>query len=294
MAKTPNKTSIPKVIITATNLRVLDFVAKYQFVSRRMIQLVLFPHCKSHKAVTTRLRKLRLNGYVARAKMNLVLDGQNPIPIYHLTKKGAKALANGYSNPEYLNCNIKSPASHLLYHWLGIVETHILVDNAIAADGLVEMIDFYSEWETINKAQPNPALHFSLHTRLQDSPPLSVAPDFGFIVESKGFQKVFYGEYDRGPDSVRRIQRKKPPGYFFLHQHQLHKKHFPSCQDNNFLILMITTTEYRRDELARKISMRDGAPLWRFAIKSDLSSESFFRLPVWKNCDNEFCSLIKR
>ena len=198
----------PNVVITNDNLRVLELIAKYYIVSRRMVQEILFPHCKSPKAIVTRLKKLRVNGYIARAAMQVVPDGQNPIPVYHLTKKGAKALAAGRHEPEWLNVNIKPPSNFLLFHWLGIVKMHMLIDMAVSIDSAIELRSFYKEWETINKAQPNPKLHFSLHTTLRSDPPLSVSPDFGFLLESGSHRKVFYGEYDRATDSIRRIARK--------------------------------------------------------------------------------------
>ena len=164
------------VVITEMNLCVLEFIATYYIVSRRMIQEVLFPHCNSPKAVVTRLKKLKVNGFIARAAMAVVPDGQNPIPIYHLTKKGAKALAAGRRDPEWLNVNLKPPSNFLLHHWLGIVKMHIMIDAAIDIDGAIDLCAFYKEWETINKDQPNPKLHFSLHTTLRSDPPLSVAP----------------------------------------------------------------------------------------------------------------------
>lgn len=74
--------------------------------------------------------------------------------------------------------------------------------------------------------------------------------------------------------------------------HRRQKNHFPTCSDLDFNILLITQTEYRRDELAAHIAGRERPDLWRFAIESDLSSESFFRMPIWKKCSGEFCSLF--
>ena len=284
---------LPNVVLTTVNVSVLALLAKYHYLSRRIIQAVLFSHCKSPKATNTRLKKLKLNGYIARAAMTVVQNGHNPVPIYYLTKKGAIALAEATGNSDYLNCITKPPSPHLLYHWLGIVEAHLMIDKAIDLEAAVELLDFYSEWETINKDQTKKSLQFSLHTKLQEDPPLSMAPDFGFAIELAGYKKCFYGEWDTGLDSIRRIQRKKPGGYFLGSKNNIHHKHFGECGKTSFSILFITTTEYRRDELARQIGQRDGAGLWRFATKSDLSPESFFRLPVWKNCDGEFVRLIK-
>jgi ribosomal protein L34E len=282
----------PNVVITETNLRVLELIATYYVVSRRMVQDVLFAHCKSPKAVVTRMKKLLVNGFIAKASMQIVPDGQNPVPVYHLTKKGAKALAAGRNDPEWLTANTRPPSNFLLYHWLGIVKMHMLINAAVALDEMLMMNQFHQEWAVINKDEPNPKLQFTLQTRLRHDPPLSVAPDFGFMLTSKGHRKVMYGEYDRNTDSIRRVTRKKPPGYAFMANHRRQKKHFPTCSELEINILLITQTEYRRDELATRIADRERPDLWRFAIESDLSPESFFRMPIWKKCSGEFCSLF--
>ena len=292
MDKPVNKKRKANVVITETNLRVLEFIATYYIVSRRMVQEALFSHCNSPKAIVTRLKKLRDNGFIARAAMQVVPDGQNPRPIYHLTKKGAKALAAGRQNSDWLNVNLRPPSNFLLWHWLGIVNMHVMIDAAIAVDAAIKMCAFHKEWEVINKDQPNPKLHFSLHTTLRSEPPLSVAPDFGFMLESQGFKKVYLGEYDRATDSIRRIARKKTPGYAYLANHGMHAKHFPEGGKHDFAILMITQTEFRRDELANKLSVKERPDLWRFALESDLSPESFFRLPVWRKCDGSLVRLL--
>lgn len=280
------------IVITEQNKLVLETLAKYYVLTRQMIQQMCFPHVRSPRSVCERLRKLKNEGYLSQAKMQIVLQGQNAVPIYHPNKKTAQTLAAVYGDDSYLNIHIKPPSNGLLFHWIEISKTHHIVRQAVEGSELLEMPNWFNEWETINKDEPQSQFHFSLFSPLREKPPLSCAPDAGFLIDCNGHRKVFYVEVDRGTDSIRRIASKKPPGYAAMETQKRHLKHFPDSTLQSFSILFITTTQHRRDDLASRLKDLDGHHLWRLAYRTELTSESFFHSPVWLDSKGDATSLI--
>ena len=281
------------VVITDKNQLVLESLAKYYVLSRSMIQEICFPHVRSARSVCERLRKLKNEGYISQASMEVVLQGRNATPVYFPNKKTGETLAAIYDNPEFENIYTKPPSGRLLFHWLEISRMHVLVDNALELFGQLEMPTWYNEWEPINKDALNRNQLFSLYTELQNQPPISCAPDAGFLLEFKGHRKVFYLEVDRGTDSMKRIAKKKPKGYAQMQNQNRHMKHFPGATVPEFSVLFVTTTKYRRDELVRRAEDFEGKELWKFAWDGDVKPSSFFFDPIWHSVEQDRNSLVQ-
>ena len=288
------------IVITEKNLLVLESLAKYYVLSRAMIQAICFPHVRSSRSVCERLRKLKNAGYISQASMEVVLKGQSATPVYHPNRKTAETLAAAYDNSEFENIYIKPPSGRLLFHWLEISRMHHLVDQAVSLSDSVSMPTWYNEWEPINKDAHRPSDLFSLYTTLQDKPPISCAPDAGFLIEnSDGKRKTFYLEADRGTDSIRRISKKKPKGYAGLFENKVHiNRHFRSDKENGtnvakFAILFVTTTKYRRDELVSRANNFQEKELWKFAWRDEVKPETFFYEPIWHGVDSAPQTLVK-
>ena len=280
------------VVITEQNQLVLETLARYYVLTRQMIQTMCFPHVRGSRSVCERLRKLKKAGFISQAQMQVVLSGQNASPVYFPNKKTAETLAAIHDDDSYLNVYTNPPSTRLLFHWIEIAKMHHIVDQAVEACDAIEVSKWLNEWETINKDVPNKALHFSLYSVLQQEPPLTCGPDAGFLVQCNGYRKVFYVEVDRGTDSIRRIARKKPPGYAAMEMQRRHLKHFPHSTVNNFSVLFITTTEHRRDELTRRLREKERPELWKITTAKAATSESFFREPIWHSVHKEPHSLI--
>ena len=82
-------------------------------------------------------------------------------------------------------------------------------------------------------------------------------------------------------------------GYPAMAEKKMHAKHFPQATLDSFSVLMVTTTENRRDLLAKAIAEKPGAPLWRFACVADLTPEKFLSAPIWHRCDGQVVPLVK-
>jgi hypothetical protein len=235
--------------------------------------------------------------------MEVVLSGQSATPVYYPNKKTAETLSAAHDNAEFENIYIKPPSGRLLFHWLEISRMHYLIDQAVAQSEVVSMPTWYNEWEPINKDAHKPSDLFSLYTVLDDKPPLSCAPDAGFLLaKSDGNRKAFYLEADRGTDSIKRISKKKPKGYAELAKRKIHRsRHFPDDEENNiyganrasFSILFVTTTKYRRDELVARAEKFEAKSLWKFACRDEVKPETFFCEPIWHAVDTEPHTLIR-
>lgn len=280
------------VIITEQNQVVLEHLARYYVLTRKMIQEMCFPHVRSSRSVCERLRKLKKEGFISQAQMQVVLGGQNAAPAYYPNKKTAETLAAIHDDDSFLNILTNPPSTRLLFHWIEIAKLHYQVDQAVLQSDLLEMTTWYSEWETINKDVPNKKLHFSLHTVLRQEPALSCNPDAGFLLQCNGQKKVFYVEVDRGTDSIRRIARKKSPGYAAMEKQARHFKHFPNTNLESFSVLFVTTSEYRRDELMRRLANKESPHLWKAAWRGELTAENFIFDAVWRNAQQECSALI--
>ncbi len=280
------------VVITDKNLLVLEMLARYYVLTRKMIQDMCFPHVRSSRSVCERIRKLKKEGFLSQANMQVVLSGQSASPVYYPNRKTAETLAAAHDDDGYLNIYIKPPATRLLFHWIEIAKTHYLADQAVGNSDLIKMPQWHNEWEVVNKDVPNKNLHFTIHSILRQEPTVVCQPDAAFLIECGRHRKVFYVEVDRGTDSIRRIVRKKPAGYAGMKQQCRHLKHFPTSTLDSFSVLFITTTEHRRDELIRRLSEKEGSHLWRAACRSEIEPETMFFKPVWRNEKQEAVSLI--
>ena len=270
------------VVITEKNLLVLEMLAKYYVLTRKMIQEMCFPHVRSSRSVCERIRKLKKEGFLSQANMQVVLSGQSASPVYYPNKKTAETLAAIHDDDGYLNIYTKPPATRLLFHWIEIAKTHYLVEQAVKQSDLINLVQWYNEWEVINKSTPNKNLHFTIHSVLRQDPAIVCQPDAAFLIECNGHRKAFYVEVDRGTDSIRRIARKKPVGYAEMEKQGRHLKHFPSSTLESFSVLFITTTEHRRDELTGRLQEKAGAHLWRTTWYGDLDSDKIFFQPLWQ------------
>ncbi len=278
-------------VLTEKNLAVLMLLARYYVLRRSTIQEILFPELKSARALCERLRKLSRAGYCSVANMEVVLPGTGgAAPVYYPNKKTAETLAAIHGDQSYERIYCKPPSSRLLFHWLEISRLHYLVDQANESSDRFTLHEWYNEWEPINKKIKRKSDRFSIYSEFEK---VSCAPDAGFLLENRmGKKKVFYTEADRGTLSLKSIIKSKPTGYDRAFELQQHVKHFPDTDVAKFSILFVTTTEYRRDELAKSAETFDPHGLWRFAWKNDVTAESFFDAPIWLNNEQKKTALV--
>ena len=171
---------------------------------------------------------------------------------------------------------------------------HQLIDAAVGLACDVTVPEFYNEWEPINKDAARPCDRYSLYTEFEKNPLLACAPDAGFLIEKGGHKKAFYLEVDRGTDSIKRIcskSRRGMPGYKPSNGIESISRRLP-WKISRFLF--VTTTDYRRDELAKRLADYEGKSLWKFACYRDVKPETLLFEPIWHGVDSEPHPLVKK
>ena len=94
------------------------------------------------------------------------------------------------------------------------------------------------------------------------------------------------------PPPPRQIAARKSKGYAELARQQGHRRWFSETTLDQFTVLFITTTKYRRDETARQLSKKPGSQLWLFIDNHDLTPERFLHDSIVINCLGEAAPLV--
>jgi hypothetical protein len=178
-------------------------------------------------------------------------------------------------------------------HWIAISDTHILIEEAIAAQSEVRLVGWINEFDVVNKSETKPEKRFHLYTLLREQPRLVCAPDAAFMLELKGYRKVYYLEEDRATSGDQHIAASKTPGYAVMAQGQLHRRHFPDTNVNTFGVLLVTPSFNRRNHLVKAFRGKAGASLWKFAALPDMTPEKLLSDAIWHAVEGEPHSLVK-
>lgn len=268
------------MLLNQYDYSLLTTIARYYVLTREQIQHIVSPDHASGRATRKRLTRLRHAGYVQKHAASVAfIDGNGSAPAYYLTRQGAEALAAHFDDDKWLVTNTKHPRADRLAHWIAINDFRRLVENAIAKQSVVKLIDWFTEWQTLNPGASE-AERFALHTQLSQEPPLSCSPDAAMLLEMAGHRKVYYIEVDRGTSSPNQIAARKTKGYAALAEIQHHRAHFPSTTLPVFSILFVTTNPSRAREVARAIRKRPRPDLWLFLNRQNLTADNFFFHPV--------------
>ena len=279
--------------LTELDMAVLKTVARYYVLTREQIQRLCCAEHASGRGTRKRLLRLAKAGLIIKHRMQITLPGMNgAAPAYYPTKKAAETLASFFGDDRFLATNTKHPRADRLSHWIAINNTRMLVEaSAEATEGLT-LIQWHTEWETINKddAKSN---QFCLHTQLTEKPPLSCSPDAGFLIEFNGKRKIYYLEEDRGTSSPRQIAARKSKGYDQLCKLNGHKKHFPSTTFDDFRVLLVTTNDYRAKKTVEEMKDKPGKELWLMINQKNLTATNFFSGDVGIDHQSEIGPLIR-
>lgn len=279
--------------LTELDMTVLKTVARYYVLTREQIQRLCCADHASGRGTRKRLLRLAKAGLIIKHRMQITLPGMNgAAPAYYPTKKGAETLASYFGDDRFLATNTKHPRADRLAHWIAINDTRILVESAAEATSGVTLVQWITEWETINKdaAKPN---QFCLHTQLTDNPPLSCSPDAGFLIEFNGRRKVYYLEQDRGTSSPRQIAARKSKGFDQLKKLKGHQKHFPESSFDDFRVLLVTTNKYRAEKSVEEMKNKPGKELWLMMNQSNITTTNFFTGEIAIDQDGEIGPLIR-
>lgn len=275
------------------DLDLLATVARYYVLTREQIQQISFPGHASGRATRKRLTRLRHAGYLQKHSVPVVLpEATGAAPVYYLTRQGTEALASYFDDEKWLATNTKHPRADRLSHWIAINEVRRVVEQAVARQDQVRLVEWFTEWQTINP-EAGEAERFVLHTQLSKEPPLSCSPDAAFLLEVSGHRKAYYVEVDLGTSSPDQIAARKTKGYAGLAEVQHHRVHFPATTLPTFSILFFTTNAYRARETARAVRKRPRPDLWLFLNRKEITADNFLFQPLTYNSELVAGPLVK-
>jgi len=282
-------------MITERDIDVQRALARYFVLNRPQIQRLCFPGDPSGRITRRRLQTLVSEDLINRH--NLLFHhpyAGSPGPVYYPSRRGCEFMAEYFDDEKYLLVPTQTPQSHQAFHWLAVSETHIAMDQAIAAQDQVALEGWLNEWDVANKDQSVPEKRYRIYTLLREMPRLVCAPDAAFLLSLGDYKKVFYLEQDRATSGVRRVAVSKTKGYDEMAKRQGQHRHFPQATVPSFTVLLIAPTARRRDALRKEFRDKPGAELWKFASAKELTSHSFLFEPVFYSCDGGPMSLVKK
>ena len=281
-------------MITERDMDVLRAVAKYYVLSRAHIQRLHFPNDKTGRATRRRLQTLVSANLLNRTRTPVFNpNGGSPWPAYYPSRAGIECLADYYQDEQFLAACVRSPEPYHLHHLLAITETHLALDQAIAAQDAVRLEGWLNEFDVVNPQETTPERRYRLYTLLREHPRLICAPDAAFLLALGQLRKVFYLEQDRGTTGTRQVAARKTPGYAELAGRREHTRHFPQATVDSFTALLVTTTPRRRDALRKAMHEKPGAELWKFAAQTEVTFQSILCEPIFYPCQGDPVPLVK-
>lgn len=281
-------------MITERDFGVLRDVARYSVLSRMQVQRLNFPDDDSGRVTRRRLQTLVDAKLLNRTPTPVFNSaGGSAWPAYYSSRKGLELLAEQLADERFLGLSCQTPQAHHLLHWLAVSETHILLDQAIAAQTTVSCDGWINEWDTVCTEETLPEKRYRLYSLLQSEPRLVCAPDAGFLLAAHGYRKIFYLEQDRQTSGVKQIAASKCRGYAGLLAQQGQRHHFPQANVAGFTVLLIAPNERRRDALRKAFGDKPAAHVWKFASVTDLSVESFLFQPVFYPVNGDPAPIVR-
>jgi hypothetical protein len=281
-------------MITERDTEILRAAADYYVLSRAHIGRLRFPDDNTGRATRRRLQVLVSAGLLNRTRTPVFNpNGGSPWPAYYPSRAGLEFLAEHFEDERFLAVSCRAPEPYHLHHFLAITETHITLDQAIAAQSNVRVDGWLNEFDVVSQQESAPERRYRLYTLLKESPRLICAPDAAFMLGLGDFRKVFYLEQDRATTGIRQVAARKIPGYAELACRGWHVRHFPQTTLNSFTVLLITPTPRRRDGLRKAIREKGGANLWKFASQTDITPDTFLFDPIFYPCEGDPVPLVK-
>jgi len=270
-------------MITERDIEILRVLVRYYVLNRQQIQRLVFPADPNGRVTRRRLQSLVNEKLIQRQATLFCHPTATPAPVYYPSQKGCELLCEHFDDERFLTTPTQPPIPHHTFHWLAVSDTHIALDEAVAAQEFVRVEDWINEWDVINKEESNPEKRYRLYTLIRESPRLICAPDAAFLLSALGHSKIFYLEQDRATSGIRQVAHGKTPGYAALAEQNLQYRHFQSTVEG-FTVLMVAPTERRRDALRKAIQDKPGAALWKFATAGDVTPEKVLHDPIWYSC----------
>lgn len=279
------------MIIMPRDLLALQVLSRYFILDRRRVQNLCFPKDPDGRVTRRRLEALADARYIRRHTLLVasVQDGPQA-PVYLLTPKGCKYLADKLGNATFLHKPVDLPHPRQLVHALAVADFHILLDTAIDAQREIVLERWINEADVVN-AQSDPSEHYRLRTNFDGK--ITCLPDAAFLLNYAGRRTAYYLELERGSGDSgtgsRQLAERKCPGYVELARRQVYQQHFPGADE--FRVLLVVPHAARRDAVRRAFEKKDAAEfrtdLWRFIARSDITPDTLLHNEIYYRCGSE-------
>ena len=275
-------------------VQVLRRLAEYTYLVRPQISKLEFPTHKDSRYCRKILSEMLHVKLIGKTNKRITYDAlRSGCPVYWPTEYGIEVLAGAAHDETYLSASHQRPRNDRLDHWVATSETHLVLDQAIAAQQYVDVPLWVNEW---NKFRADGRNKFYLHVQFQEKPTKkSCSPDAAFLMNVEGLLQPVYVESDLNSSSPAQTVFRKEIGYDTLWTTgKFRTQHFPQLKDHNdFIVVMITTDRWRRDRLARVAKDIKGGYRWRFAAIGDVRPETILHERIFVNKDLETKRLVK-
>lgn len=278
--------------VPASYLRVLAALVEYYVLVRPQLQHLVFPTHKQSRFTRKVLNELAGARLVGKTRRTITYDGNRAgCPVYFLTEQGRERLCEWTGCETYLQASIARPRDDRLEHWTAIAEWQLRMRAALSIQDRVLMPSWVNEWNKfrVDVAKAN---EYFLHVQYGGEKKLSCSPDLAFVLETQGQSRAYYGEADLGSSSVEQVIARKHQGYDLLWRTSMFRtRHFPEATADDFRVLVVTTTRWRRDRMAKLVADKPGAHRWRFAAWEDFQPETLLHEMIWLDAHGQFMPL---
>lgn len=281
------------MVLTPKQADILRALADYYVLVRRQVQRIVYPSHRSGRKMREQLLQLYRERLIGRSTALVpYLGSPTGSPCYYLKDAGRLAAAEYFEDDRILLASVRPPTDSRLLHWVGISENHYRVRAAIERQEAVRLVRWVNEWCRF-QPRPDEPETFVLHYVFREDPPLSVSPDAAMVLELDGVKRAFYWEIDRGTSAIPQVAAAKWHGYQMLAERRLHQTHHFDGVADNFKIIVVTTSPWRRDRLARAFAKYDGAERYLFCAQEDLQPATFLHVPFLVDCEGNQKSIVK-
>ena len=274
--------------ITERLLAVLDDLRFTKILNRQIVQNEHFPTAKDGAPVREFLRKMLQDGIVARFGSRSELFVQ-VAPAYVPTEKGCCLLANNKKDMKYLLDCVPRMSAQDVPHHLGMSRMLLDFRKALAAQKRIVVPEIFTEHCIVNPDEPDHAKRrklFQVVAKSENKPNIVCSPDGVALVQTGKYVRAQFFEYETGSEgSPSRCAARKAPGYFGLDKGKFYKEYFPTA--NDMRVIAICPNIAWLQSFRRAMKDKQGAELWRFVSREELTKDTFLTRPIFWTCENE-------
>ena len=177
-------------MITERDILILRLLYTYYLLNRPQVQRLVFPNDPHGRVTRRRLQMLVAENLICRLR-TFFCHPMRPPARSTISRKGCELLAEHFEDDRYLATNTAPLIPHHVFHWLAVVDTHILLDQAVASQTSVKVEGWINEWDIVNKDESAPEKRFNLYTLIRENPRLACAPDSGLSAVGVRSQQDF-------------------------------------------------------------------------------------------------------